>query len=114
MASSRRPSNTITSCVFHNSNNNGIWKPLSFHKNDWVTMLASCRGAHTLKRSKQGDVKNHLKGCIIEFKVTNQGWLEKVQYVYEAKDMVPDAAQHTPLHSYCKCFKENVYKYVIK
>ena len=104
MASSRRPSNTITSCVFHNSNNNGVWRPLSFHKNDWVTMLPSCRGAHRVKRSKQGDVKNHWKGRIIEFKVTNQGWLAKIQHVYSTKDMVLDAAQHTPLHSYCKRF----------
>ena len=114
MASSRRPSNTITSCVFHNSKDNGVWEPLHFHVNDWVTMLPSCKGAHRVKRNKRGDVKNHWKGRITAFKVTDQGWLAKVQHVYSAKDMVLNAAQHTPLHSYCKCFYQHVYNLSLK
>ena len=65
------------------------------------------------KMSKIGDVKNHWKGRISELKVTNQGWLAKV-HIYLVKDMVLDAAQHTPLHSYCKYFYENVYNLSLK
>ena len=102
MASSRRPSHTITSCVFHNSKEDGVWKPLIFHVNDWVTMLPSCKGAHRVKRTKRGEVKNHWKGRILAFKVAQQGWLAKVQHVYSPKDMLLDSAQNTSLQSYCK------------
>ena len=102
----RRPSNTIASYVFHNIQDNEVWKPLKFHVNDWVTMLPSCKGAHRVKRNKQGDVKNHWKGRISAFKVTEQGWLAKVQHIYSPKDMVLNNAP--PLHSYCKYSHLNV------
>lgn len=102
MASSRRPSNTITSCVFHNIKEDEAWKPLSFSVNDWVTMLPSCKGAHKVKRTKRQDIKNHWKGRIVAFKVTEHGWLVKVQHVYLAKDMILDPEQQSPLHSHCK------------
>lgn len=114
MASSRRPANTITSCVLHNSKEDGVWKPLIFHVNDWVTMLPSCKGAHRVKRTKRGDVKNHWKGRIIAFKVTERGWLAKVQHVYLPKDMVLEDAQNTSLHSYCKYFKQNIHNLSLK
>lgn len=114
MASSRRPSNMITSCVFHNSKEDGVWKPLSFHVNDWVTMLPSCKGAHRVKRTKRGEVKNHWKGRIIGFKVVEQGWLAKVQHVYSPKDLVLDSTQNISVHSYCKYFKQNVHNLLLK
>lgn len=102
MASSRRPSNNITSCVFHNIREDGVWKPSSFRVNDWVTMLPSCRGAHRVKRTKREDVSNHWKGRILAFRVTYSGWQAKVQHVYLAKDMVLNLAQYPHLHSFCK------------
>lgn len=102
MASSRRPSHNITSCDFHNTREDGVWKPMSFRVNDWVTMLPSCKGAHRVKRTKQNEVKSHWKGRVLAFKVTDNGWLAKVlQHVYMAKDMVLNLDEHPILHSYC-------------
>lgn len=103
---SRRPSNTIISCNLHNLKEDGIWKPLTFHVNDWVTMLPSCKGEHRVKRQKQDEVKYHWKGRIISFKVTEKGWLAKVQHVYMAKDMFLHPV-HRSIHSYCKYFKHS-------
>ncbi|KAI5080552.1 hypothetical protein GOP47_0003735, partial [Adiantum capillus-veneris] len=55
---------------------------------------------HRVKRTKHDKVKNHWKGRVLAFKVTDNGWLTKVQRVYMAKDMVLDWEEHPTLHSY--------------
>ena len=101
-SSSRRPSHSISSCVFHNIKEDGVWKPASFHVNDWVTMLPSCKGAHRVKRIKRDQVKHHWKGRILAFKVIANGWYAKVQHVYMTKDMMLNREQHHDLHSHCE------------